>query len=81
MMARVQEYRDDGSHIERDEDGYILNPQVGDVDYSLTCMSCENVGRVTLYDIVAWDAGRVEEWYCDDCYGMEMERWNSHESS
>ena len=72
-MANVQEFRRDGSKVELDEDGYILDPQVGDIDDDLTCMGCEDIGKVTLFDIVTWDAGRVEAWYCDSCL-KEYER-------
>ena len=63
----MDEYRLDGSKIERDEDGYPSNPRVGDKD-QMTCMDCQEEDvKVTLWDIVIWDDGRVEEWYCDTC--------------
>ena len=73
-MDNVQEFRLDGSKIERDEDGYPSNPRVGDVDYGMTCMECEKTGKTILFDIVTWDAGRVEEWYCDPCFRLYEDR-------
>jgi hypothetical protein len=76
-VANVQEFRQDGSQVELDEDGYILDPQVGDVDDCLTCMEClTDSVRVTLKQIEEWGtgtktwfyhAGRFEWWLCDPC--------------
>ena len=72
-MANMQEFRTDGSKVEVGEDGYIINPQIGDTDDDLTCWSCDVMGKVTLFDFEVWGVRRdnvvaqIERWLCDDC--------------
>lgn len=79
-MANVEGVRQDGSKVERDVDGYILNPRSGDVDEDLTCIGCdaENV-RVTYSHTEWWGnperpTGLVEFWYCDPCSEEQIRR-------